>query len=151
MSFLNFPETQHIKTLDINETIDCGSVTMPAHSELEHIRVKTFIHGNVGGARLRIKLDILSGSDVYSEWSSISDIEGLTDKWIGWVRFDFNRKPLKISEEYKVYVEVDNYTRDNDVTYIGLGYDDYDPVYGSAQADFRDRPIAVQLFTWEME
>lgn len=149
MSFLNFPEIQHMRIMDTNEEIHCGSIAFTEHSELEYVRAKVFIHGDVGGARLRVRLDRSGHPDVYSDWVRVADIEDLSDKWIGWLRFDINRKPFVGTTQHDVYIEVDNYTMEEYVTYIGVGFDDYDPIYGDAKASFLDRPLALQLFTWE--
>ena len=157
MGFLDFADTQYIKTIDTSETPNMGSFSVTDNGELKYMRVKLFVNGTLGGTeqiRLKIYSDAALTSVLYtSDWSEISNITDengviATGDWFGWIRMDFNRESINKNLTYYVEAEFNNYTRNLDTYYLGLAHDFPFPVFDNGQSLFYNHPLAFEIFTY---
>ncbi len=121
------PDQAYVKTIDTGETVLCGGFTLGSETELSNIRVILFKVGTLAGTeqlRARVYGDRAMTKLMHtSDWLNLSAIEDLTAMWWGWVRFDFERKPLDTVREYFLAIDTQGYTRNADTMFIGLSLD----------------------------
>ena len=158
MAFKSFPSTIHFKTVDTSEITKTGSFKTANSGELGYMRVLTYICGTLAGPeQIRIKICANAACDkiIYtSDWSSISAIKDengtiSTGNWLGWLRVTFNRENLNNEITYYGKIELQNYTRNVDVFYIGFGYDLPVISYDAGEDYVFDNPIGMQIFPYE--
>lgn len=157
MGFLDFAETQYIKTIDTGEQPRMGTFKVTQNSELKYMRVKPYIQGTLVGTekiRLKIYSDTTFTSLLYtSSWSNLYEVvdengDVATGDWLGIIRIDFNRENLNKNITYYVVAELTGYTRNADTFYIGLSYDFPFPIYDNGQSLYYNHPIAFEIFTY---
>jgi hypothetical protein len=151
MSILNFSREEYVKSIDTGELIRCGSFRVNQASELAAIRSFIYIRGTLGGnERMRAKFfldDACTILQYTSAWTAkISS--AVSGDWLGWIRIDFNNENLNPNITYYLAVELDGYTRDTEVFYIGLCRDFPYPIYKitPAPSRFYRHPQATQIF-----
>lgn len=135
MGFLDFSETLFLKVSETDEIFLATGFSAGDRQQLKHIVLTLF---NVGTAtaddRFRLKLfhdQAMTKLYATSSWLNLSDIEGLSDSWIGRVRFDFSEPWLGAADTYYLAVEADGYVRDGDTRYVGWALDWPVPVYAT--------------------
>ena len=155
MAFFDFAETQYIKTVDTGEEIRVGSFKTAENLELQYMRPTIYITGTTLVTDERIRVNIYSertySAILYqSSWSNISEISGLMvkDRWIGWIRVDFNRENINKNITYYPTIELDNYTRDGQNFFIGFAHDFPFPIYDNGASLFYRHPLQAQYFGW---
>lgn len=128
MSFLQFPDTQVIKTLDTSEIVSLGAFTPARNTELKHARAQIYKHGTLAGNE-QVRLNVYSRADLdgllfSSDWADLADIDTtVPDYWLGLIRFDFARQSLDSNSAYTFAVATNNYTRNGDTFYLSFCYD----------------------------
>lgn len=119
MSYFEFHDPLFVKTMDTNEEVILGSFNLDNNYlgivELEHLRVHLAIE-NFTITNERLKLQIHGEStcnSLIAESSEfiIADIDGLTSRWNGMIRFDFSPFPLNLAVNYYMKLVPVNYTR----------------------------------------
>jgi hypothetical protein len=149
MAFKDFSDTQYIKTVDTGEEIRIGSFFPPKNLELAYMRATIFISGAVPtNEEMRINVysdDAYSSKLFSSEWSKLSDIEGVTSYWIGWLRVTLDRQPLNKFIKYYHTIEFRNYTR-TPTYFLGAAYDFPFPIYDNGETYFYNHSLQFQLF-----
>jgi len=147
MSFNNFASIQGFVVLETGLKQKLGIATIPHELELSHIVLTLYKHGaNVGSEQLRINLyanDRYDSPFKSSGWVSIADIEDLSTNWLGWLRFDFERRNISLNQVVYVEIESQNYTRNADTFYLGIGLDD--PVRFNTITSGSSAPAAMQI------
>lgn len=150
MAFQDFSETLYIKTMDTGEEIRVGSFATANNMELKYIRLTLYIDGATPtNEQIRMKIYSDSGfsSLLYtSDWSTLSDITGVSSRWLGWVRVDFNRENINKNKTYYATIESQNYTRILGTYDIGFAYDFPYPLYDNSENLFYNHPIQTQIF-----
>jgi hypothetical protein len=147
MSFLQFSETQYIKTFDTGEIIRMGSFTDTIKDgEFGHIRVLLYVNGTLAGTE-KIRINVYSDygfqNKIFSsDWSDVP-----YNDWIGYIRCDFDRQNINKNNTYYLGAELDGYSRSG-TNYIGLSYDFPYPIYDNSEDIFYDHSIAFQLFMY---
>ena len=155
MSFLNFPETRYVKTLDAGESARMGTFKDANDGELIYMRSEIIIHDVIITAeRMRIKLfhssDLGATPYATSEWSDLSLIPSPGSYWIGMVRFDFDGPSVNKNVTYYPVIEIDNYTPSTD-SFIGVAYDFPLPRYSLNNQLFYDFPLTMEIFTKKLK
>lgn len=153
MAFLDFADTQYTKTVDTGEEVEVGAFQLAKNLELSAIRPTIYITGTSSITTEKFRMNIYSDvgytSLLYqSSYANISDIVGLTTKerWMGWVRLDFNRESINKNIKYYPTLEVANYTRNGDTFYVGFNYDFPFPIYDNSEDFFFNHPLQTQIF-----
>jgi len=150
MSFLDFPKTNYIKTVDTGEVIRMGTFKTVKSIELTHIRVTIYVSGSAP-TNERFRINVCSertySSILYqSNWVNVADIPGVTADWFGWVRADFDRQNINKNRTYYPSIELDNYSRIPGSFYIGFAWDFPFPIYNNSQPLFYNHPLQMQIF-----
>jgi hypothetical protein len=150
MGYKDFSRDQYIKTFDTGEEVGIGSFQVVENGELRHIRPAVYINGTLSGNE-QIRANIysertLESKIASSEWASFSEIETLSTYWIGLIRLDYDFIPLNKNIKYYHTLELQNYTRNEDVFYIGIPYDFPFPVYDNGQDKFFEHPLQTEIF-----
>jgi hypothetical protein len=152
MAFNEFADTLYCKTFDTDEIVRMGSFQVAESLELQYIRLLIYINGTIAGTeriRLRVYSDSGFSNVLYtSDYSSMSSITGLSTRFLGWVRFSFDREHINKNITYYLTAEIDNYTF-AEPFYIGAMYDFPHPIYDNSENLFYDHPIAFQLFGYK--
>lgn len=150
MAFKDFSNIQYIKTIDTGEEARMGGFKTAVNTELEHIRPTIYINaGTITTEEVRINVysDPGASSKIFSSsWAKLSDIEGLSTSWIGWIRVDFDRQPLNKYIWYYTTIELRNYTRVVGGYYIGFSYDFPFPKYDNSEIYFYRHPLQLEIF-----
>jgi len=150
MAFQDFAADQYIKTVDTGEEIRVGSFQTIKNLELKYIRLTIYIDGAIPTneqVRVNIYSDIGTTSKIFSsEWSNLSEINGVSSRWLGWVRTDFDRQNINKELIYYPTIELNNYTRVPGSYYIGFCYDFPFPIYDNSEDLFYNHPLQMQLF-----
>ena len=148
MAFIQYAKTQGIIVFETGLKEPLGVLDLAADTELSHILLTFFKSGTpVGNERIRLNLystDRYESSFVSSGWVNVSDIDGLSANWLGWLRFDFTRNGIDSDEQIYVEVETANYTRNGDTFYMGCGTDWPHSFNTYTAAD--GAPAALQVF-----
>jgi hypothetical protein len=110
------------------ELLALGEIIVTAPMSLAAVRLNIFIHGTLGGSETcTLKLfsdENLEGLMAQSDAFALQDIEGLSEYWNGWLRFDFPDGPtLDVNESFCFAMETSNYTQNGDTFYIGWALD----------------------------
>ena len=149
MAFKDFSKVQYIKTIDTGELVKIGSFNTVNNLELKYMRLTVYVESmalTTEQIRINIYSDIDCTSKLFSsDWCTLSDISGLSSRWIGWVRIDFNRQPINKLLTYYAAIESQNYTRTAS-NYIGCSFDFPFPIYENNENDFYNHPLQFQLF-----
>lgn len=107
----------------------------PSNTVLSDIRLILYKHGDDTGNETftaKIKQDLQDNTAQISVQSviatsdtiAINDIEGVTEYWLGFVRFEFEENVhINASTEYTVEIETANYTRNADTFFLGWALD----------------------------
>jgi hypothetical protein len=153
MAFLDFSDNQYIKFADTGEDIRMGGFSTVNNMELKHIRTTIYIDGAIPTTE-RMKIEIHGHIGVQSllytsDWANLADIANVSDRWLGWIRIDFNREPINKDVTYYPKIVLDNYTAIAGSFRIGFAYDFPFPVYDNSQDLFYNHPIAMQIFGYE--
>lgn len=66
------------------------------------------------------------------------------EKWMGWIKFTFNKKPVSNAYRYYIFLKQKNYAplEGNEMF---LGYDFHDPQYDNGEAKFYNHPLAFRV------
>lgn len=149
MAFLDFSKTQFIKTVPPIGKIPIGYFKVVTSLNLYHIRLTIYIDGFVPTVE-QVRVNIYSDADysslIYqSAWANLSDID-MQDKWIGWLRTDFDGENISNQFRYYPEIEVANYAEVVGVSYLGFAYDFPFAIYDNALPNFYQHPIQVQIF-----
>lgn len=144
MSYTQFYNNVVVDPIESTERLDLGQFTLSTGTELAHVRVAVYKHGTMGGSeRGRLVVtDVASGVDVATgHWMNINEIEAEGTYWIGWVRFDFDRFSMPATD-YRIGMELENYTRNGDTYYFSVILDQAPKVYTQSGA------LTAELSLW---
>jgi len=128
MSFNGFLSSQKINVLTAGEKGPLGIFFPGDDQEMSNVRVQIYKQGNGSGSEtLQVKCynDEALTKEVYaSNVVILTDATGVATNWIGWIRFDFSpRVNIDLNTGYFFTLETANYTRNEDVFYIGYCLD----------------------------
>lgn len=141
------PDLTYVKTLNTNETVLAGSITLPYATELSAVQVLLFKKGvESGSERLRCKLygDVARTNLLYTgEWSDLQDIEDFGINWWGWVSLEFGRPHIPADLTLYVSIESDSYTRIADTYYLSLVLDWATPQYAETEQDYKGISLRI--------
>lgn len=155
MAFLDFAKDQYIKTMDTGELIRMGSFKVAKSMEIKYARVTIFIDGQLQAneqIRINVYSDPTTTSLMYSSsWRSLSDITNVSERWLGWLRLDFDRQNWNKNYTYYLAIEAQNYTAILGTYTIGFAYDFPFPIYDNSQSLFYNHPLQCQLFGYNLE
>jgi hypothetical protein len=152
MAIKDFSNVLYCKTLEASEKADMGTFNLAENLELGHIRTLLFINGAIVGTE-RARINIYSTSTkesliAQSSWLNLSDILNLSNYWLGYVRFDFNRQPINNNFTYYAELEIDQYTPSGSF-YVGAMHDFPASVYDNAENIFYNHPLVMQIFGYK--
>jgi len=151
MSFEQFADIQDFIVIETGVKQALGAFSLANSMQLSNIKLTLNNTGTpAGNEKIRINLystDRYESSFASSDWASISNIDGLTTDWIGWVKLDFNRVGIDSNEAVYAEIETLNYTRDALNFYLGLGLDW--PVSFNSFNTTGGAPVAMQIFGYK--
>jgi hypothetical protein len=150
MSWLDFPKKIFIKTIDTSEEVKCGAHKFTNNMELRYIRLCILINGQVPTTE-KMQLQLHSESTyssliLSSNQISLIDIQNVTSRWIGMIRFDFNYYPINTNLYYYIKLITTGYTRNADAYYLGVVYDWPDYTYPNGSVSPANHPIKMEDF-----
>jgi hypothetical protein len=143
------PKTLAFSVWNNSSEIPMGRFKPQVNSYLKNIWSRVYINGNIVGSE-RIRINIKSDNETLifqSAWSNISDIEDLSEYWLGFIRLDFNGYNISKEVWYNAYMEIENYTRIGDTFYIGVSFDFPFPTYDLLATDWKTQPLSMKIFS----
>lgn len=125
MGYTQYADTRKWKVADTDEMVRLGGFKPGYNQELRFIRSELRIYGGLGGSE-RIRLNFYADTNYsrllfQSDWHDITNIEAA--HWMGWVRFDFDRRPINKHTFYYLAFEFENYTRTGNARYLAFALD----------------------------
>jgi len=153
MSLYNFSNVQYVKSIDTGELIRCGSFKVSQNAELAYVRPLIYVQGILGGnERLRARFysdENHSASKLLftSKWTPKLST-AFSEWWLGFIAIEFGGENLNPNIPYYVEIELDGYTRNGEVFYIGVCRDFPYPIYKITPTPqrFYQHPQALQIF-----
>lgn len=122
MGFTQFPSMLYAKVSETDEIFMAAGFTPGASQQLRHMVLTMYHAGTAAGTeRFRLKLfhdRALTKLYATGDWLELASIDGLSDSWLGRVRFDFSDPWLNQSFTYYVALEADGYTRAADTRFV---------------------------------
>lgn len=127
MPYEQFCETKYIFVTDTSTVTKLGYSVSDHVTELEHVRLDFYKHGTeVGDEQFTLNIytdEAMTNLYASSFAVSLSSIEGLSQYWLGWLRFDFNLPILAPDTKYYFGLDPVTYTRTADTFYVGAAAD----------------------------
>jgi hypothetical protein len=157
MSIKNFSNELFMKCIMDSSTKEyCATFDQPANAaQLAHIRLLMYFEGQFTSESVELYCTDSIGSPTFTHQSASVKVTSLSDslslpgaKWMGWVRFDFDRQWIPASDTWIIQVGGSAYTKTH-ALFMGAVFDWPVPVNWTVQESFLDHPIAFQIFTAE--
>ena len=154
MAFQKYPDNLLFKTIDTSEKVNMTAAQWPNDTQLRNARVWFLVYGNAQSisterARINILSEFEGATPIYqSDWSDFSDISPApsTDYWHGWITFDFSDVHIDSDITYYLELEMGNYTRNGDTSYIAVKLETPYAVNDGATSVDNSLPVAVELY-----
>jgi len=78
--------------------------------------------------------------------SNTINLSDITENFLGFVRFDFNRENIHKDYVLDIHAVISGYTRNGEVSYFSMIFDYPNPIYDNLGTSFINHPIAIEEF-----
>ncbi len=144
-----FKNPKIFRKIDVGELTPIGSF-MSTNESFDLVGFSLFFYliGNLlGNEKFEIQIYSTKTADNLL-WSSDeltipTDIKS-TDKWMGWIKFSFNRKPISNAFRYYVFLKQNSFSPAPGTEFY-LAYDFHDPQYDNGETKFYNHPLAFRV------
>lgn len=131
MSIKNFSENLFARISGESETVKIATHEILTGGEIGNMRMMIYKQGNPGGT---IKIVCYHRGNVANPvcQSNTVSFSGITENFLGFLRFDFNRENIYQNSVLDIYAVISGYSRNGDTDYFSMIFDFPSPIYDNS-------------------